>query len=140
MTILQTLAELERKGEPVAVATVIRSHGSVPRHDGSKMLIYADGRLVPRDDVEALKWLNLGASQVSGAELVPYIEAAYRLAKRMSPEQIAAAQETRPRVAASRAEDTVDSPSHVTAPASREWVAFTAWSVVRCGTARHNLD
>ena len=45
MTILQTLAELERKGEAVAVATVIRSHGSVPRHDGSKMLIYTDGRI-----------------------------------------------------------------------------------------------
>jgi len=45
MTILQTLAELERKGEPVAVATVVRAHGSVPRHDGSKMLVRADGRI-----------------------------------------------------------------------------------------------
>lgn len=45
MTILQTLADLERRGEPVAIATVVRSHGSVPRHDGSKMLIYPDGRI-----------------------------------------------------------------------------------------------
>ena len=45
MTILQTLAKLERKGEPVAVATVVGSQGSVPRHDGSKMLIYPDGRI-----------------------------------------------------------------------------------------------
>jgi len=45
MTILQTLAELERKGERVATATVVRSQGSVPRHDGSKMLIYPDGRI-----------------------------------------------------------------------------------------------
>jgi len=45
MTILQTLAELERKGEPVAVATIVQSPGSVPRRDGSKMLIYPDGRL-----------------------------------------------------------------------------------------------
>jgi xanthine dehydrogenase accessory factor len=45
MTILQTLATLERTGEPVAVATVVRSQGSVPRHDGSKMLIYPDGRI-----------------------------------------------------------------------------------------------
>jgi len=45
MTILQTLAELERKGELVVVATVVRSQGSVPRHDGSKMLIYPDGRI-----------------------------------------------------------------------------------------------
>ena len=45
MSILQTLAEIERKGERVALATVVRSQGSVPRHDGSKMLIYPDGRI-----------------------------------------------------------------------------------------------
>ncbi len=45
MTLLQTIAELERKGEPVALATVVRAQGSVPRHDGSKMLIYPDGRI-----------------------------------------------------------------------------------------------
>lgn len=45
MSILQTLAELERKGEPVATATVVRAQGSVPRHDGSKMLVYPDGRI-----------------------------------------------------------------------------------------------
>ncbi len=45
MTILQKLAELERKGEAVALATVVRAQGSVPRHDGSKMLIYPDGRI-----------------------------------------------------------------------------------------------
>jgi xanthine dehydrogenase accessory factor len=45
MTILQTIAELERRGEPVALATIVRSQGSVPRHDGSKMLIYPDGHI-----------------------------------------------------------------------------------------------
>lgn len=30
--------------QPVALATVIRAQGSVPRHPGSKMLVYADGR------------------------------------------------------------------------------------------------
>ena len=44
MSILQKAAEAERKGEAVAVATIIRSKGSVPRHDGSKMLIFPDGR------------------------------------------------------------------------------------------------
>lgn len=45
MSIIQTLAELERKGESVALVTVVRAQGSVPRHDGSKMLVYPDGRI-----------------------------------------------------------------------------------------------
>lgn len=45
MTLFRTIAELEHMGEPVAVATIVRSQGSVPRHDGSKMLIYPDGRI-----------------------------------------------------------------------------------------------
>jgi xanthine dehydrogenase accessory factor len=39
------LAEAERKGEPVALCTVIRAQGSVPRHAGSKMLVFADGSI-----------------------------------------------------------------------------------------------
>ncbi len=42
------LAELiasQQAGKPVALATIIRARGSVPRHVGSKMLIYADGHL-----------------------------------------------------------------------------------------------
>lgn len=42
MNMLQRLAEVERGGEPVALATIIQSRGSVPRRAGSKMLIYAD--------------------------------------------------------------------------------------------------
>lgn len=43
----QLLAELlaaREAGEAVALATVIKARGSVPRQAGSKMLIYADGR------------------------------------------------------------------------------------------------
>ncbi|UCF62143.1 MAG: XdhC family protein [Anaerolineaceae bacterium] len=43
MRIFERLADLERKGETVAIATVIRAQGSVPRHEGSKMLIYPGG-------------------------------------------------------------------------------------------------
>ncbi len=43
MRIFARLADLERKGELVAIATVIRAQGSVPRHEGSKMLIYPGG-------------------------------------------------------------------------------------------------
>lgn len=43
-SVYQALAEGERAGTPLALATVIAVSGSVPRHVGAKMLIYADGR------------------------------------------------------------------------------------------------
>ena len=55
--------------------------------------MYADGRGVPEDYVEAHKWMNLAASRVSGADLTQYTEALDTLAKQMSPAQIADAQE-----------------------------------------------
>jgi xanthine dehydrogenase accessory factor len=39
------LAEMAAQGEPGAVATVIRTSRSAPRHSGSKMVIRADGRV-----------------------------------------------------------------------------------------------
>jgi xanthine dehydrogenase accessory factor len=42
--ILAELMEAQRSNQPVALATVVKASGSVPRHAGSKMLIYADGR------------------------------------------------------------------------------------------------
>ncbi len=39
----ERLAEIERKGLMAALATVIQASGSVPRHPGSKMLIFPDG-------------------------------------------------------------------------------------------------
>ncbi len=43
-TIYQALAEIEEKGQVAALATIVRSHGSVPRQGTSKMLTYADGK------------------------------------------------------------------------------------------------
>ena len=43
MGIYGSLAELESKGQSVALAIVINARGSVPRHARSKMLIYPDG-------------------------------------------------------------------------------------------------
>lgn len=40
------LMEAQSRGESVALATVVRVQGSVPRHEGSKMLVYPDGRIV----------------------------------------------------------------------------------------------
>ena len=42
----EELAEVERTGTAAALATVVRARGAVPRHAGSKMLVYADGRVV----------------------------------------------------------------------------------------------
>ncbi len=44
--IYQALAELEKNNEIAALCTVVRSEGSTPRHVGSKMLVYPDGRFV----------------------------------------------------------------------------------------------
>ena len=40
------LVEAQDKGVPAALATVVSVKGSVPRHEGSKMLIYADARFI----------------------------------------------------------------------------------------------
>ena len=39
------IAELQEAGNPVAVATVVRTTGSVPRHEGTRMLIHPDGQI-----------------------------------------------------------------------------------------------
>lgn len=39
------LHELERLGARVAVCTIVRTRGSVPRHAGSRMVVHADGRI-----------------------------------------------------------------------------------------------
>jgi xanthine dehydrogenase accessory factor len=44
--ILHAAAEVETNGERAALCTVVRSEGSTPRHVGSKMLVYADGRFI----------------------------------------------------------------------------------------------
>jgi len=46
MKLYQALAELETKGGRAALCTVIASSGSTPRHVGSKMLVYPDGRIL----------------------------------------------------------------------------------------------
>lgn len=42
-SILASLAALERAGEAAVLCTIIRERGSVPRHVGSKMLVYPNG-------------------------------------------------------------------------------------------------
>ncbi len=44
--IIQILAELEKAGGAAVLCTVVRERGSVPRHAGSKMLVYPDGHVL----------------------------------------------------------------------------------------------
>ena len=45
MSIFERLAELESKGGIAALATIVHTQGSVPRHAGSKMLVFPDGSI-----------------------------------------------------------------------------------------------
>jgi xanthine dehydrogenase accessory factor len=44
--VLEALLEARRVGEMAVLATIIRDQGSVPRHAGSKMLVYPGGRII----------------------------------------------------------------------------------------------
>lgn len=43
MSIYARLAQLEKEGKSFALATIIQTRGSVPRHEGTKMIIFPDG-------------------------------------------------------------------------------------------------
>jgi xanthine dehydrogenase accessory factor len=42
--IIKELLAAQDKGEPVVLATIVKARGSVPRHTGTKMLLYGNGR------------------------------------------------------------------------------------------------
>lgn len=44
-SIYRAVADLEARGEAGVLCTIIDTSGSTPRHEGSKMLVYADGRI-----------------------------------------------------------------------------------------------
>ena len=45
-TIYQALSEIEKNHESAALCKVVKSEGSTPRHVGSKMLVYPDGKFI----------------------------------------------------------------------------------------------
>ena len=45
-SIYQAIAEIEKNNESAALCTVVTSQGSTPRHVGSKMLVYPDGKFI----------------------------------------------------------------------------------------------
>ncbi len=75
-TILTELLAAQEKGRAVVLATIVKAHGSVPRHVGSKMLVYEDGHLsgtigggeMEARVIEAAK----GALQDQQAHILPY--------------------------------------------------------------------
>jgi xanthine dehydrogenase accessory factor len=46
VNIYQALSEVEKNNESAALCTVVKSIGSTPRHVGSKMLVYSDGKFI----------------------------------------------------------------------------------------------
>jgi xanthine dehydrogenase accessory factor len=46
LEIYRALAELENTGESAALCIIVHTQGSTPRHVGSKMLVYPDGRVL----------------------------------------------------------------------------------------------
>ncbi len=46
MNIYQSILEMQRRGESGALCSIIESHGSVPRHTGSKMLVKETGEFI----------------------------------------------------------------------------------------------
>ncbi len=45
-SIYQALSEIEANNKSAALCTVVKSEGSTPRHVGSKMLVYPDGKFI----------------------------------------------------------------------------------------------
>lgn len=44
--VTETLLRLQKEGKPAALVTVIETKGSIPRHAGSKMIVFPDGTIV----------------------------------------------------------------------------------------------
>ncbi len=73
MEIIVRLAEIIKEGKAVALCTVVESKGSTPRHEGSKMLVFQNGKIEGtvgggeienRIVAEALEALKAGKTRV----------------------------------------------------------------------------
>lgn len=74
--LLSELLKARESGQPLALATIVKARGSVPRHAGSKMLIYADGQLsgtIGGGEMEArVRDEALAALKDGHPRLIPY--------------------------------------------------------------------
>ncbi len=78
-SIYQAMAEIEKLGKAGVVCTIMHSAGSVPRREGSKMLVYPDGSFIgtvgggeveSRVIQEALQALKEGTNRVVSYKMV----------------------------------------------------------------------
>lgn len=78
-SVYQALAELESRGKSGALCTIVKTQGSTPRKEGSKMLVYPDGEIVGsvgggevegRIIQEALEAIKHGESRILSYNLV----------------------------------------------------------------------
>jgi len=74
--LLQTILSAQAAGEPAVLVTVVRARGSVPRHSGSKMVVFADGRFegtIGGGQMESLVLSEAAAALADGrTRLIPY--------------------------------------------------------------------
>jgi xanthine dehydrogenase accessory factor len=79
MNIYKNVSDLEDSGEGGVLCTIIKSSGSTPRHQGSKILVYPDGKFVgsvgggeieSRIITEALQAYESGKSKILNYSLV----------------------------------------------------------------------
>jgi hypothetical protein len=87
-----TLQPATRAAEtPLADLRTLAEQGDATSQYGLGVL-FADGRGVLQDDVQAHKWLNLAASRAPSDKQAGYAKARDTIAARMTPEQRAEAQ------------------------------------------------
>jgi xanthine dehydrogenase accessory factor len=63
--------EAMERGEPVALASIVRVRGSSPRHTGTRMLIWPDGRFVGTIGGGTLEWRVIEHARTALAEHKP---------------------------------------------------------------------
>lgn len=73
MELYRRLLQCEQENHPVVLATVIKARGSVPRHEGTKMLIYPDGSIYGTIGGGPLEELVIQEAQKELTQLKPRI-------------------------------------------------------------------
>jgi len=68
LEVYAALLDVHRQGQQAALATVIETQGSMPRHTGSKMLVYADGSIVGTVGGGAMESLVIKAAKSAISE------------------------------------------------------------------------
>ena len=71
MDLFESILSARRRGERAVLCTVVRTHGSVPRHAGAKMLVHEDGRCIGTIGGGEMELRTLAAAREVLQERVP---------------------------------------------------------------------